>query len=58
MNGDRFGTVQGYDGMPIPAPVLPGVPLNCGHVCAELRSLRCCPLTHGGRGQQLGGRKG
>ena len=28
MNGDRFGTVHGYDGAPIPAPALPGVPLK------------------------------
>ncbi|MYY01239.1 pirin [Streptomyces sp. SID4913] len=28
MNGDRFGTVHGYDGPPIPAPVLPDVPLK------------------------------
>ncbi|MFC1412824.1 pirin [Streptacidiphilus sp. N1-12] len=28
MNGDRFGTVHGYDGAPIPAPALPPVPLK------------------------------
>jgi hypothetical protein len=28
MNGDRFGTVRGYDGEPIPAPALPPVPLK------------------------------
>ncbi|WEH36992.1 pirin family protein [Streptomyces sp. AM 4-1-1] len=28
MNGDRFGTVHGYDGPPIPAPVLPDVALK------------------------------
>jgi quercetin 2,3-dioxygenase len=28
MTGDRFGTVHGYDGAPIPAPALPGVPLK------------------------------
>ncbi|NDZ78496.1 pirin family protein [Streptomyces sp. SID10853] len=28
MNGDRFGTVRGYDGAPIPAPALPPVPLK------------------------------
>lgn len=28
MAGDRFGTVQGYDGAPLPAPVLPPVPLK------------------------------
>ncbi|MFD5073129.1 pirin family protein [Streptomyces sp. NPDC058369] len=28
MNGDRFGTVHGYDGAPIPAPVLPDVALK------------------------------
>ncbi|MEU9203482.1 pirin family protein [Streptomyces sp. NPDC048332] len=28
MSGDRFGAVRGYDGAPIPAPALPGVPLK------------------------------
>lgn len=28
MNGDRFGTVRGYDGAPLPAPALPAVPLK------------------------------
>ncbi len=28
MTGDRFGEVKGYDGDPIPAPDLPGVPLK------------------------------
>lgn len=28
MSGDRFGTVRGYDGEPIPAPALPPVPLK------------------------------
>ncbi|MFF1924556.1 pirin family protein [Streptomyces sp. NPDC058221] len=28
MNGDRFGAVRGYDGAPLPAPALPGVPLK------------------------------
>ncbi|MCP2335591.1 pirin family protein [Actinomadura rupiterrae] len=28
MNGDRFGTVHGYDGGPIPAPALPKLPLK------------------------------
>ncbi len=28
MNGDWFGTVQGYDGASIPALALPGVPLK------------------------------
>ncbi|MFG2589478.1 pirin family protein [Streptomyces sp. NPDC048438] len=28
MNGDRFGTVRGYDGPPLPAPALPDVPLK------------------------------
>nr|WP_306440655.1 pirin family protein [Actinomadura fibrosa] len=28
MAGERFGTVRGYDGAPIPAPALPGVPLK------------------------------
>ncbi|MFC1417490.1 pirin family protein [Streptacidiphilus cavernicola] len=28
MNGDRFGTVQGYDGPSIPAPELPGIRLK------------------------------
>lgn len=27
-NGDRFGTVRGYDGPPLPAPALPDVPLK------------------------------
>ncbi len=26
--GDRFGTVHGYDGAPLPAPELPGTPLK------------------------------
>ncbi|AHH99524.1 pirin family protein [Kutzneria viridogrisea] len=28
MGGDRFGTVHGYQGGPIPAPALPGTPLK------------------------------
>lgn len=28
MSGDRFGTVHGYDGPPIPAPALPDVALK------------------------------
>ncbi|MFD5752488.1 pirin family protein [Streptomyces sp. NPDC127033] len=28
MSGDRFGTVQGYDGVPMPAPALPATPLK------------------------------
>ncbi|MGW1809844.1 pirin family protein [Streptomyces sp. NPDC002078] len=28
MSGDRFGSVQGYDGDPLPAPELPKVPLK------------------------------
>lgn len=28
MTGDRFGTVRGYDGAPIPAPVMPATPLK------------------------------
>jgi redox-sensitive bicupin YhaK (pirin superfamily) len=28
MSGDRFGEVHGYDGAPIPAPALPGLPLK------------------------------
>ncbi|MFD0021271.1 pirin family protein [Streptomyces sp. NPDC058382] len=28
MNGDRFGTVRGYDGAPLHAPALPPVPLK------------------------------
>ncbi|MGW6208832.1 pirin family protein [Streptomyces sp. NPDC055089] len=28
MNGDRFGAVRGYDGGPLAAPALPGVPLK------------------------------
>lgn len=28
MNGDRFGAVRGYDGAPLPAPVLPDVALK------------------------------
>lgn len=28
MNGDRFGTVRGYDGAPLSAPALPSVPLK------------------------------
>lgn len=28
MKGDRFGTVHGYDGPPIPAPALPQLPLK------------------------------
>ncbi|WP_443333682.1 pirin [Streptomyces sp. CB02460] len=28
MGGDRFGTVHGYDGPPIPAPALPDVALK------------------------------
>jgi hypothetical protein len=28
MTGDRFGVVKVYDGDPLPAPVLPGVPLK------------------------------
>ncbi|SFQ11935.1 hypothetical protein SAMN04489713_12287 [Actinomadura madurae] len=28
MTGDRFGTVRGYDGAPIPAPAMPATPLK------------------------------
>lgn len=28
MSGDRFGTVHGYDGSPLPAPALPATPLK------------------------------
>ncbi|MBP2703976.1 pirin family protein [Microbispora sp. RL4-1S] len=28
MDGDRFGTVTGYDGRPLPAPALPALPLK------------------------------
>jgi len=28
MTGDRFGTVTGYDGAPLPAPTLPDTPLK------------------------------
>ncbi|MER6961953.1 pirin family protein [Streptomyces sp. NPDC000618] len=28
MSGDRFGTVRGYDGAPLPAPALPPTPLK------------------------------
>lgn len=28
MGGDRFGTVSGYDGAPIPAPTMPATPLK------------------------------
>jgi redox-sensitive bicupin YhaK (pirin superfamily) len=28
MEGDRFGTVHGYDGAPVPAPTLPDLPLK------------------------------
>ena len=28
MSGSRFGTVEGYDGAPLPAPELPPLPLK------------------------------
>lgn len=36
MTGDRFGTVRGYDGAPIPAPVMPATPSSRAVAPAEL----------------------